>query len=228
MPYTISPPCPEGKTRITWQFGTEEIKTYEEGDDYRNVRISNVPCPTYDILVYYNASLGTTSDRGFPANYWLWQPPNKAAILLSSVKAIPSLTPDDFIPLYSFAPGGTGEIIGWRVSVKSPVYGTGNCLYTVSGDDYTADAEYDYFIPGSVSNVEVQVLNTRNDVCSYNQLEIYKNGSLVLVDTGCGRLAVYHNCLLEQCPPNTCQVECGNTICCYNSNGISVLNFPKP
>ncbi|MGL5078540.1 MAG: hypothetical protein ACRDBG_22305 [Waterburya sp.] len=35
-------------------------------------------------------------------------------------------------------------------------------------------------------------------------------------------------CEQQQCPPNTCEVECGNTICCYGSDGISVLNFPKP
>jgi hypothetical protein len=29
------------------------------------------------------------------------------------------------------------------------------------------------------------------------------------------------------CPPNTCDVLCGNTICCYGSDGVSVLNFPN-
>jgi hypothetical protein len=29
------------------------------------------------------------------------------------------------------------------------------------------------------------------------------------------------------CPPNTCDVLCGNTICCYGADGVSVLNFPN-
>jgi hypothetical protein len=31
----------------------------------------------------------------------------------------------------------------------------------------------------------------------------------------------------NQCPPNTCDVLCGNTICCYNADGISVFNYPN-
>lgn len=31
----------------------------------------------------------------------------------------------------------------------------------------------------------------------------------------------------EECPPNTCEVQCGNHVCCYNSDGISVFSFPK-
>lgn len=30
----------------------------------------------------------------------------------------------------------------------------------------------------------------------------------------------------QQCPENTCEVICGDTICCYNSEGISVESFP--
>jgi hypothetical protein len=31
--------------------------------------------------------------------------------------------------------------------------------------------------------------------------------------------------LAEGCPPDTCEVVCGDTMCCYNSQGISVSNF---
>lgn len=30
----------------------------------------------------------------------------------------------------------------------------------------------------------------------------------------------------EGCPENTCEVICGNTVCCYNSDGESVESFP--
>ena len=31
----------------------------------------------------------------------------------------------------------------------------------------------------------------------------------------------------DKCPPGTCEVQCGNHVCCYNSDGISVFSFPK-
>lgn len=42
--------------------------------------------------------------------------------------------------------------------------------------------------------------------------------------------APYHNLIcglsISQCPENTCEVTCGDTICCYNSEGIAVESFP--
>ena len=32
----------------------------------------------------------------------------------------------------------------------------------------------------------------------------------------------------DTCPEGTCEVLCGDTICCYGSDGISVFNFPAP
>ena len=31
----------------------------------------------------------------------------------------------------------------------------------------------------------------------------------------------------NQCPEDTCEVTCGDTICCYGSDGVSVANFPR-
>ena len=31
----------------------------------------------------------------------------------------------------------------------------------------------------------------------------------------------------SRCPEGTCEVTCGDTICCYGSDGISVANFPR-
>lgn len=31
----------------------------------------------------------------------------------------------------------------------------------------------------------------------------------------------------QKCPPNTCAVDCGTHVCCYNSQGISVFNYLK-
>ena len=38
---------------------------------------------------------------------------------------------------------------------------------------------------------------------------------------------VYTSCVVTNvCPENTCEVICGDTICCYGSDGISVDSFP--
>lgn len=36
------------------------------------------------------------------------------------------------------------------------------------------------------------------------------------------------NCqLVDQCPENTCKVDCGDHYCCYNADGISIYSFYK-
>ena len=34
-------------------------------------------------------------------------------------------------------------------------------------------------------------------------------------------------CTGQQCPPDTCEVDCGTYVCCYNSQGISTFNYTK-
>lgn len=34
-------------------------------------------------------------------------------------------------------------------------------------------------------------------------------------------------CSGQQCPPNTCEVDCGSYVCCYGADGISVFNYNK-
>ena len=31
--------------------------------------------------------------------------------------------------------------------------------------------------------------------------------------------------IINQCPPNTCPVKCGNKVCCYQSDGVSIEDF---
>ena len=35
------------------------------------------------------------------------------------------------------------------------------------------------------------------------------------------------NCEEEKCPPGTCEVDCGNHICCYGSDGVAVVTINK-
>lgn len=53
----------------------------------------------------------------------------------------------------------------------------------------------------------------------------YKNGELILTDTGYGEPTVQVDC--SQCPPNSCEVDCGNHVCCYNSQGKVVYSYVK-
>lgn len=68
-----------------------------------------------------------------------------------------------------------------------------------------------------------------------NCVEIYKKsavtGVATLVNSFCGLgsspPAYAVSCGTEDCPPNTCKVDCHTHYCCYNSQGISVFNFLK-
>lgn len=45
-----------------------------------------------------------------------------------------------------------------------------------------------------------------------------------------GQLAPEHQIICgskDECPEDTCQVDCGNHYCCYNANGISVFSYSK-
>lgn len=37
---------------------------------------------------------------------------------------------------------------------------------------------------------------------------------------------IYECCICQSCPQNTCPVECGNHICCYDNQGIAVKSIP--
>jgi hypothetical protein len=99
---------------------------------------------------------------------------------------------------------------------------------------YTSPGSLIYFYENWLS-AELSVIDSINrkdnlaDNCGNWIIDIYKNGSVIQSDEG-GLLlpSVSWNCQsINQCPPNTCDVLCGNTICCYNSDGISVFNYPN-
>lgn len=72
----------------------------------------------------------------------------------------------------------------------------------------------------------------------FYRVRVYKNGNLIdtIVTLGCwheqsGQMIkpsfILGGFSADQCPPNTCSVDCGTYVCCYGSDGISVFNYNK-
>lgn len=53
----------------------------------------------------------------------------------------------------------------------------------------------------------------------------YKNGEVIKAILGLRECPVIEK--LNQCPENTCRVDCGTHYCCYNSEGISTFSYLK-
>lgn len=71
------------------------------------------------------------------------------------------------------------------------------------------------------SSFQAELIRGTQSTCTF---KAYKGSILVVNRTqqSCPEVEYF-----DQCPPNTCEVLCGNTICCYNSEGISVFNYPN-
>ena len=79
------------------------------------------------------------------------------------------------------------------------------------------------FVPNSVADYSYKGNFREEETCLFR---VTKEDSQVLILSKgvCPEVEM----ISEECPENTCEVECGDTICCYGSDGVSVFNFPKP
>lgn len=96
-------------------------------------------------------------------------------------------------------------------------------LYDAAVGSYYAH----FFQAGTIRNIEVIPRNTEAQSCkSFCTIKIFNSGTLVHENTAtnCPEVEVINN--TQACPENTCEVICGDTICCYDSNGIAVESFP--
>ena len=63
---------------------------------------------------------------------------------------------------------------------------------------------------------ELRVFDIDGNLSFISQKDTSHNPSLICIgDT-------------DQCPENTCEVDCGTHICCYGSDGVAVHSFVKP
>lgn len=100
--------------------------------------------------------------------------------------------------------------------------------YTPNLYDSTSGSYYvHFFLPGTVRNIEVIPRRLESASCAANCIfKIFLNGETVFnrTSSNCPEVEVTEE---SKCPENTCEVICGDTICCYGSDGISIANFPR-
>lgn len=83
-----------------------------------------------------------------------------------------------------------------------------------------------YHKPNGISNLVITPRTTEPASCRAGCVfKAFKNGVQVYTETRstCPEVEV----VINQCPPNTCEVDCGTYVCCYGSDGISVFNYNK-
>ncbi len=71
---------------------------------------------------------------------------------------------------------------------------------------------------GRRKDFKIEEVNpTNNQVVRWRRIE----------DSSIGIVRNYSLTCENRCPPNTCEVDCGNYICCYGSDGIAVISYLK-
>lgn len=232
MPFNVEPPCiAPSKTIITWQFPGQDVKKNSQGDDYRVYYGVPANAPRRGVQVRYNVdTFATDSFLGECYADVNSLEPNYKQISISNVRELP---PDPLGLFVELEPtsllNGVPQYVpglspGWRIRAKTYLGITGNVpaeqiLYAGTG------CSGFYVVPGSLRNVEY-VFQPGYEVKYV--VEIYRGGGVILADVGDGLPFVSYECgELEECPPDTCSVDCGTYVCCYGSDGISVFNFQK-
>ena len=67
-------------------------------------------------------------------------------------------------------------------------------------------------------------LPTSSQIIDFSTIKIIKQ---ICSDCNCPPPYFEVVCDTKECPPNTCAVDCGDHICCYNSEGISIKSIKK-
>ncbi len=79
-----------------------------------------------------------------------------------------------------------------------------------------------------VSKSELRRFLAYQPVVENITFQVKDNGTVVYNRTANTVPVITTECVSEGgCPPDTCEVDCGTHICCYNSEGISVFNYNK-
>jgi hypothetical protein len=220
MPYNINPPCLAGqKTNITWQFPGQAQKSTDLGDDY-NVSIS-IPSSAPRVNAIISADITLALEDGHDPNF---APPSGVQQRQDTVFRVRTLPANVTVNTFTALPAG--ELPRqYRFECTKYSSATGSSKQT---DQVVLGAEsYSGIYITSFSNIVVTLSSpTSNNPQINYEFRVFKNNQVVLTDTGSAQPNVTYTCGVG-CPSNTCDVLCGNTICCYNSDGISVFNYPN-
>lgn len=78
-----------------------------------------------------------------------------------------------------------------------------------------------------VTITNIVPLKAESGNCTKCFFKAFLNGALIYEEARsvCPEVELINQS--EQCPPGTCQVDCGSVYCCYGSDGIAVSSFAK-
>jgi hypothetical protein len=224
MPYNVNPPCPvEQKTLIQWSFPYSSSGETLEGDDYITGRMPGQCWGEYRITMdaqlrvvhYVNNAIAASKD--VPTRLTM-TPPRTARIRNPWNPVYPAQLTSGLI-------AGLIAKYGYGWATASNPSGLGTTPFADYREAPWSPAGY---VPGSESNIVITKINTGADDCGGYGIAIFKNKQIIIEENGRSFPAnVNWECVTNQCPSNTCEVDCGNTICCYNSQGISVFSYDK-
>jgi hypothetical protein len=212
VPYNINPPCPSGgNAEITFKVANQSgsiVKT--NGDDYRIIT---------EVIPSRSQYKSTVS----------WVPAHKAGIqfpVVSKEIFVPGAMTGERVYDRQLLPGYTFE-----VTRNAFLRREDNSDTATLGDWNLVTFHYGNIVAAKIGSINFSNFEKTNATYSgytKHTAEIYKNGVLIgsFFRTGAETISATWKCI-NQCPPNTCDVLCGNTICCYNSDGISVFNYPN-
>jgi hypothetical protein len=81
-------------------------------------------------------------------------------------------------------------------------------------------------LPASTFEILNIVTVSAPSVCNHYTFKVFEDGVEIFRRTDPNQPQVILGSL-DNCPENTCAVDCGTYVCCYNSQGISVFNYLK-
>lgn len=223
MPYNVNPPCQETQQLlITWEYPGSPQQQNSQGDDYR-ISISFVDC-RYRVSAYIPWNAEVTNGAGAPGyNASDFEPPNVQEAYFSRPAIIPDIT-GSLIPVRD----NIGRIRHYKVEYTAFVGNFGTATFQAE-NVLSLNRSGDRVKEGSLVVGDLVINNDyRNRNCQKYILEILKEGEVIFTDKGLQEPLVAWVCIdNNQCPENTCEVICGDTICCYGSDGIAVDSFPR-
>jgi hypothetical protein len=206
-------------TKVRWRYSSESWQEVE-GDNYLCEEVQ-VPCPNKPHELIYgrqNIVNATTSctltniTTFAPVRNWVG---NASAPYTNLKFTVPGA---NFQRIFPDPINASGFNIHWCVANNYP--------FTVHVTD--KDGIERLVLSASTRGlVFFKFQPVPGSVCPppNQKFTITKNGQTVYTETRltCPEVKI----ISDECPPNTCDVLCGDTICCYGADGISVFNYPN-
>jgi hypothetical protein len=219
------PLCPNGqKAIITWQYPGEDKQQILGADDY-TVKSEEGKCPVpYKFKFRYKLSSGANWRYG-ETNATNLYPPFENMFIRSDdqtfgedPKGFPTLTVR-FANYYTY--GGVGRYLVYFELIHSLANGTRVTSRPISFEATTRDLEH------TTEFLGMERRDGLPDNCGECVFRITKNGQAVYQKSNLACPVVTHTCG-EQCPPGSCECDCGTEVCCYDTvTGKAVKSFRK-